>query len=159
MFHVDKELDRAVRINCMRQPGLLRTSASIETSIATRIPNQKTSSGKKPDMTTQTVLVIDDSATIRKMVDSHLSQEGYRVVLAANGELGVSMAQEIRPDLILLDHQLPGTTGLEVCRKIIQLPECRFIPFVVSSTLRKQAYVEYMDVPNVVDSLPKPFKP
>lgn len=159
MFHVDKELDRAVRINCMRQPGLLRTSTSIETSIATRILNQKTSSGKKPDMTTQTVLVIDDSATIRKMVDSHLSQEGYRVVLAANGELGVSMAQEIRPDLILLDHQLPGTTGLEVCRKIIQLPECRFIPFVVSSTLRKQAYVEYMDVPNVVDSLPKPFKP
>ena len=69
------------------------------------------------------------------------------------------MAAEIRPDLILLDHQLPGTTGIEVCKKIIQIPECQNIPFVVSSTLRKQAYVEYMDVPNVVDSLPKPFKP
>ncbi len=110
-------------------------------------------------MSPPTILVIDDSATIRKMVDSHLSQEGYRVVLAPNGELGVSMAREIKPDLILLDHQLPGTTGIEVCRKIIQFPECQHIPFVVSSTLRKQAYVEYMDVPNVVDSLPKPFKP
>ena len=110
-------------------------------------------------MTTSTILVIDDSATIRKMVDSHLSQEGYRVVLAQNGEIGVEMAREIKPDLILLDHQLPGTTGLEVCRKIIQFPECRHIPFVVSSTLRKQAYIEYMDVPNVVDSLPKPFTP
>lgn len=110
-------------------------------------------------MSTPTILVIDDSATIRKMVDSHLSQEGYRVVLAPTGELGVKMAREINPDLILLDHQLPGTTGLQVCRQIIEFPECRHIPFVVSSTLRKQAYVEYMDVPNVVDSLPKPFKP
>ena len=110
-------------------------------------------------MSTPTILVIDDSATIRKMVDSHLSQEGYRVVLAPNGEVGLSMAREIKPDMILLDHQLPGTTGIEVCRKIIQFPECQHIPFVVSSTLRKQAYVEYMDVPNVVDSLPKPFKP
>ena len=110
-------------------------------------------------MSTSTILVIDDSATIRKMVDSHLSQDGYRVVLAQNGEIGVEMAREIKPDLILLDHQLPGTTGLEVCRKIIQFEECRHIPFVVSSTLRKQAYVEYMDVPNVVDSLPKPFTP
>ena len=110
-------------------------------------------------MSTSTILVIDDSATIRKMVDSHLSQEGYRVVLAQNGEIGIEMAREIKPDLILLDHQLPGTTGLEVCRKIVQFPECRHIPFVVSSTLRKQAYIEYMDVPNVVDSLPKPFTP
>ena len=110
-------------------------------------------------MTTQTILVIDDSATIRKMVDSHLSQEGYRVVLAPTGEAGVSLARELQPDLILLDHQLPGTLGIEVCRQIISFPECRHIPFVVSSTLRKQAYVEYMDVANVVDSLPKPFKP
>jgi len=110
-------------------------------------------------MSTSTILVIDDSATIRKMVDSHLSQEGYRVVLAQNGELGIQMAREIKPDLILLDHQLPGTTGLEVCKKILQFAECQHIPFVVSSTLRKQAYIEYMDVPNVVDSLPKPFTP
>ncbi len=109
-------------------------------------------------MSTPVILVIDDSATIRKMVDSHLSQEGYRVVLAATGEAGVELAREVNPDLILLDHQLPGTTGIEVCRKIIAFEECRHIPFVVSSTLRKQAYIEYMDVPNVVDSLPKPFK-
>lgn len=110
-------------------------------------------------MTTKTILVIDDSTTIRKMVDSHLSQEGYRVVLAPTGEQGLQMACEIKPDLILLDHQLPGTTGIEVCKQIISVPECIHIPFIVSSTLRKQAYVEYMDVPNVVDSLPKPFTP
>lgn len=110
-------------------------------------------------MSTATILVIDDSTTIRKMVDSHLSQEGYRVVLAPNGEEGLEKAVELKPDLILLDHQLPGTLGIDVCRKIISQPGCEGLPFVVSSTLRKQAYVEYMDVPNVVDSLPKPFKP
>ncbi|WP_417850812.1 response regulator [Thalassoglobus sp.] len=110
-------------------------------------------------MSTQTVLVIDDSSTIRKMVDSHLSQAGYRVVLAPTAEKGLELAPQLIPDIILLDHQLPGTTGIEVCKKIIAMPECRSIPFVVSSTLRKQAYVEYMDVANVVDSLPKPFKP
>ena len=110
-------------------------------------------------MSTPVILVIDDSATIRKMVDSHLSQEGYRVILAPTGEAGIELAREMKPDLILLDHQLPGTTGIEVCRKIIAYPECQHIPFVVSSTLRKQAYIEYMDVANVVDSLPKPFKP
>lgn len=110
-------------------------------------------------MSTQTVLVIDDSATIRKMVDSHLTQHGYRVVLAPTAEKGLELAPRLQPDIILLDHQLPGTTGIEVCRKIIAMPECRTIPFVISSTLRKQAYVEYMDVPNVVDSLPKPFRP
>lgn len=110
-------------------------------------------------MSTPVILVIDDSATIRKMVDSHLSQEGYRVLLAPNGESGFEMACEYKPDLILLDHQLPGTTGIEVCRRIIAVPGCQKIPFLVSSTLRKQAYVEYMDVANVVDSLPKPFKP
>lgn len=110
-------------------------------------------------MSAPVILVIDDSATIRKMVDSHLSQEGYRVILAPTGERGLELARDMKPDLILLDHQLPGTTGIEVCRQIIAFPECRHIPFVVSSTLRKQAYVEYMDVPNVVDSLPKPFKP
>jgi CheY-like chemotaxis protein len=110
-------------------------------------------------MSTRVILVIDDSATIRKMVDGHLSQEGYRVLLAPTAERGFELACEVKPDLILLDHQLPGTTGIEVCRKIIAVPECRNIPFVISSTLRKQAYIEYMDVPNVVDSLPKPFKP
>lgn len=110
-------------------------------------------------MTSQTILVIDDSATIRKLVDSHLTQEGYRVFLAPTAEQGLALAREVQPDLILLDHQLPGTTGFEICQQIVQFPECATTPFVVSSTLRQQAYAEYMRIPNVVDSLHKPFKP
>lgn len=110
-------------------------------------------------MSQTTVLVIDDSATIRRLVDSHLGQAGYRVVLATNAEEGLALAPEVRPDLILLDHQLPGTTGYHVCKQLIQLPDLRHTPVVVTSTLRKRAYAEYTDIPNVVDSLPKPFTP
>jgi CheY-like chemotaxis protein len=108
-------------------------------------------------MSDKTILVIDDSATIRKLVDTHLSPVGYRVVLAPNAEDGIKLAGEIHPDLILLDHQLPGTTGYDVCCQLVQSPELQSIPVVVSSTLRKKAYAEYIDLDNVVDMLPKPY--
>jgi CheY-like chemotaxis protein len=108
-------------------------------------------------MSHKTVLVIDDSATIRKLVDTHLSPVGYRVVLVPNAEEGLRLAMEIRPDLILLDHQLPGTTGYDVCCQLVASPELRQIPVVVSSTLRKKAYAEYVELDNVVDMLPKPY--
>lgn len=108
-------------------------------------------------MSQTTILVIDDSATIRRLVDNTLSPEGYRVILAANAEDGLEQAQSIRPDMILLDHQLPGTTGFEVCQELLSIPEVQHTPVVISSTLRKKAYVEYADSPNVVDMLPKPY--
>ncbi len=110
-------------------------------------------------MSETTILVIDDSATIRKMVDSNLSKEGYRVVLAPTAEEGIEFAQQVLPNVILLDHQLPGTLGIEVAKQLSEIPEVAQIPVVVSSTLRKQAYMEYTEQPNVVDSLPKPYTP
>lgn len=107
--------------------------------------------------TDKKILVIDDSATIRKLVDSHLSPAGYSVTLAPTAEEGLQLAEEIRPDLILLDHQLPGTTGFEVATQLSQNSVLQNIPVVVSSTLRKKAYVEYADLDNVVDMLPKPY--
>ncbi|WP_182865515.1 response regulator [Rhodopirellula sp. JC639] len=108
-------------------------------------------------MAEKKVLVIDDSATIRKLVDTHLSPAGYAVTLAPTAEDGLQLAEEIRPDLILLDHQLPGTTGFEVCQQLAASSTLKTIPVVVSSTLRKKAYVEYADLDNVVDMLPKPY--
>ena len=108
-------------------------------------------------MSEKTVLLIDDSATIRRLVDSELSSAGYRVVLAPTAEEGLEKARKELPDLIILDHQLPGTTGYDVCRKLLEIPETSKIPVVASSTLRKKAYSEYVDCSNVVDMLPKPY--
>jgi CheY-like chemotaxis protein len=108
-------------------------------------------------MSEQKILVIDDSATIRRLVDGYLSPLGYRVTLAGSAEDGLRFAQELQPDVILLDHQLPGTTGSAVCRQLLDLPSLRNTPVVISSTLRKRAYAEYTDLPNAVDMLPKPY--
>ena len=108
-------------------------------------------------MSQKKILVIDDSATIRRLVDSTLSPAGYVVVLAPNAEDGVARAAEVLPDLIILDHQLPGTTGVEVCEQLLADDLLKNIPVIASSTLRKKAYVEYADCPNVVDMLPKPY--
>ncbi len=108
-------------------------------------------------MSQGTILVIDDSATIRRLVDSTLSPAGYEVALAASAEEGLEQVAKVQPSLILLDHQLPGTTGIEVCRELLASVDFRDIPVIVSSTLRKRAYLEYAECPNVVDMLPKPY--
>lgn len=112
-------------------------------------------------MTTQNplILVIDDSPTIRKMVECHLSQAGYRVALAPDAERGLEMAAEVRPDLILLDHQLPGTTGDEVCKSLLGSEATARVPVLVSSALRHRAFALYSEFPNVIDQIPKPFTP
>jgi DNA-binding response OmpR family regulator len=105
------------------------------------------------------ILVIDDSQTIRKMVECHLSQAGYRVALAPDADQGVAAAAALHPALILLDHQLPGTTGDEVCRRLLQSEATAGIPVIISSAMRNRAFAAYTEYTNVVDQIPKPFTP
>src|SRR5262249_27579850 len=65
----------------------------------------------------------------------------------------------IGPDLILLDHQLPGTTGDQVCRSLLDGERTARIPVVISSAMRNRAFASYTEFPNVVDQIPKPFTP
>src|SRR6516225_893123 len=97
------------------------------------------------------ILVIDDSQTIRKLVECHLSQAGYHVAMAADAEQGMELARFMLRQLIILDHQLPGTTGDEVCRKLLEEESTASIPIVISSALRHRAYAKYTDYPNVID--------
>ena len=99
-------------------------------------------------MSDKKILVIDDSATIRRLVDTELGAAGFRVFLAPNAEDGIEMASEHSPDMILLDHQLPGTTGFDVATQLVADDRTKFIPVVISSTLRKKAYAEYVDLAN-----------
>ena len=105
------------------------------------------------------ILVVDDSQTIRKLVECHLSQAGYRVAMAADAEHGLELARALQPQLLLLDHQLPGTTGDEVCRRLLEDEATARIPVVISSAMRNRAYAQYTEYPNVIDQIPKPFTP
>ncbi|MDR3632477.1 MAG: response regulator [Isosphaeraceae bacterium] len=103
------------------------------------------------------ILVIDDNTTTRKVVEGHLAQAGYRVVLASDADRGIELAKSMQPDVILLDHQLPGITGDQVCRRLLDEEVCARIPVIVCSAMRGRAFARYAEFPNVVDQIPKPF--
>jgi|SRR5215203_215137 len=65
-----------------------------------------------------TVLVVDDEPTIREIVVKYLSRDGYRTLEAADGNRARELIEAERPDLVVLDLMLPGTDGLELCRRI-----------------------------------------
>jgi two-component system KDP operon response regulator KdpE len=69
-------------------------------------------------MNTATILVVDDEPQIRRVLRMTLSSNGYDVIEANNGQEAVEMVVRESPDLILLDVNMPGMTGLEACRKI-----------------------------------------
>ena len=65
-----------------------------------------------------TILVVDDSESIRSKLNAQLKSLGFHVILAANGREGLAAVAQHTPSLILLDYQLPDTTGLDVLRKV-----------------------------------------
>jgi len=64
------------------------------------------------------ILVVDDEASVRKLVVSYLKKEGFRVAEAADGHAAISTARKDHPDLIVLDLMIPGIDGIEVVRTL-----------------------------------------
>jgi signal transduction histidine kinase/CheY-like chemotaxis protein len=78
-----------------------------------------------------TVLVIDDEATVRDLMQRFLVKEGFRVVTAASGEEGLRRAHELRPDTITLDVMMPGMDGWAVLTALKADPDVADIPVVM----------------------------
>ncbi len=77
------------------------------------------------------ILVIEDQEDNRKIVRDLVTASGYELVEATTGEEGLERAESERPDLILMDIQLPGIDGYEVTRRIKANPGLRHIPIIV----------------------------
>lgn len=69
-------------------------------------------------LATRTILVVEDEPSIAAAVATRLRSEGFEVALAADGPSGVTLYEELQPDLVVLDLMLPGLDGLDVCREI-----------------------------------------
>ncbi|MET3575897.1 response regulator YycF [Bhargavaea ullalensis] len=66
----------------------------------------------------KTILVVDDEKPIADILQFNLKKEGYSVVTAYDGEEAIAKAEEVQPDLVLLDIMLPKKDGMEVCREL-----------------------------------------
>ena|SRR5215472_10940054 len=79
------------------------------------------------------VLIVDDHAEFRAQVRALLVAAGYRVIgEAADGESGVRVARDSRPDVVLLDVQLPDITGFDVARQVSDAPDPPLIVLISS---------------------------
>jgi two-component system KDP operon response regulator KdpE len=73
------------------------------------------------------VLIIDDDATFRNLVEQVLAQKGYQVLKASSGREGLRLMFDQRPDLVLLDVVMPGIDGWQVCTRIREISDVPII--------------------------------
>jgi DNA-binding response OmpR family regulator len=107
----------------------------------------------------QSILLIDDSESIHRLVISLLREESVSLNSAYDGEAGIALAGRFRPDLILLDVDMPGTNGFDVCRRLNEDASTSNIPIVfLTSAGEVGQKVHGLDL-GAIDYITKPFDP
>lgn len=100
------------------------------------------------------ILVVDDEADIREIVRLYLSEEGYAIVEAVNGQEAILKAQTEKPDLIVLDIMMPGINGFEVAKHLKDDPNTQHIPIIILSVLAQDSQFRQ----GILDYISKPFR-
>jgi len=90
----------------------------------------------------KTLLIVDDDAFITAAYRSRFQAEGYLVEVAPNGGVALSLLKTIQPDVVLLDLQMPGVTGVEILKQIRAAPATRTTPVIVFSNTYIASLVE-----------------
>lgn len=104
------------------------------------------------------ILVVDDVPPNLDFLSTVLTQEGYKVRSAINGQVAIKIAQAAQPDLILLDIKMPGMDGYEVCRLLKANPLTQKIPVIFLSALDQADDKVKAFGLGGVDYIPKPFQ-
>lgn len=105
---------------------------------------------------TARVLVVDDEEPIRALVGGYLEREGLAVLAAADGPAALDMVAADRPDVVILDLNLPGLDGVEVCRRLRTFSEA----YVLMLTARGEEIDRVVGLSiGADDYLVKPFSP
>ncbi len=104
------------------------------------------------------IIAVDDSSSFLALLTDTLKAEGYRVHSANNGELALQLAASAPPELVLLDINLPGMNGFDVCRRLRARPETRDTPIVFISTLQETVEKVKGFELGAVDYITKPYQ-
>ncbi|MGH7318225.1 MAG: response regulator [Candidatus Rokuibacteriota bacterium] len=108
-----------------------------------------------------TILLVDDDPDIVRLLTMTLRPEGFRLLSAGDGDSALRIARAERPDLILLDWNMPGRDGLEVCRALRAEPDPRLreVPVVLLTAQAGARETAAGFAAGVTDYVIKPFKP
>jgi len=110
-------------------------------------------------MSERTILYIEDNEYNRKIVRQLLGRTSYQLVEAVDGESGVALAQQLVPQLILMDVQLPKMSGLDATRLLKADPRTSSIPIIVITSFALSGDREKAAVAGADNYLAKPYSP
>jgi len=105
------------------------------------------------------VLIADDDALLRSLIEFKLSARGYQVIPAADGHEALRLIENERPDLIILDSMMPGMDGFAVLQSIKSKPELASIPVVMLTARKQESDIVGALQQGASDYVTKPFIP
>ncbi len=105
------------------------------------------------------ILVVEDEKDIIELIVFNLNREGYTVIAAESGEVGLTKAHTENPELILLDLMLPGINGLDVCRRLKSESATRHIPVIMLTARNEDVEIITGLEIGADDYITKPFSP
>jgi twitching motility two-component system response regulator PilH len=103
------------------------------------------------------VLIVDDSTTIRFVMSKMLWESGYHVIEAQNGETGIKMALEHKPDVIFMDVVMPGINGFQATRTLRKHAATKDIPIIIISGNKQAVEMFWVEKIGANDYMEKPF--
>lgn len=104
------------------------------------------------------ILIVDDTLPNLRLLSSMLTEHGYEVRGVPNGPMALTVARSGPPDIILLDINMPGMSGYEVCQQLKATPETRDIPIIFISALGEVLDKVRAFSVGGVDYITKPFQ-
>lgn len=107
----------------------------------------------------ETILVAEDQAHIRALIEFKLKNAGYKVVAVDNGEEALKKAIELHPDMVLLDVMMPLMTGFEVLAALKQKSETKQIPILLVTAQSSESEILKGLEMGADDYITKPFSP
>jgi CheY-like chemotaxis protein len=110
-------------------------------------------------MTAGRILVIDDSSTVRRVVERTLAEAGFDVMLAADGREGLELASTKIPDLVLVDFVMPHMNGFQLVQAIRGIANLAHVPVVLMSAKADRIGGGFLSQTGALDAITKPFSP
>ena len=104
------------------------------------------------------IMVVDDSVTVRKVTSRFLERQGFEVVVARDGVEAIDILQELRPDLMLLDIEMPRMDGFEVATQVRHNAQLSDLPIIMITSRTGEKHRERALEIGVTDYMGKPFQ-
>ena len=105
------------------------------------------------------ILIVDDSMTMRQMVNFTIASAGHKVTEAGNADEALLAAQKERFDLVISDVNMPGRTGIELVAELRKIPDYKFTPILVLTTESQPEMKSKGRAAGATGWIVKPFDP